>query len=657
MSGIPMNRTDSATHPRARIPWQAARRGLFVTLVIASTVLGGWTMFHVLHANGFTPLQWGILGLFVITFGWIVTAFWNAVIGFILQCTRREPLTLRRLDAPITDMAPLTLRTALVMPIYHEAPERVVAGLEATCQDLLAQGEEARWFEVFVLSDSQDPDTLHTEQQAIAGLQQRLAGQLQVHYRQRHDNHGRKAGNLAEFCQRWGYRYDALIVLDADSIMGGNTLISLAHSLQANPDAGLIQTVPIPARQRTAFGRFTQFAAALYSPMLATGQSFWQGDAANYWGHNAILRTEAFMAHCGLPRLPGRPPLGGDILSHDFVEAALLRRAGWHVLLDTRLDASYEEVPANLIDFAKRDRRWTQGNLQHLRLLPHTGWHIMNRLHFLFGALAYVSSLLWMLMLAVSSGEALLQSVNEHDFFHSGAQLFPNWPESTPWVVVPLLAITLSLLLLPKLLGVTLALWQRPAAFGGRARLLISALLEMGFAALIAPIMMIWHSRFVACILAGRHVDWGSQVRDSGHVAWHEALRHTWTATLLGGAWAMATQWWTPAFFWWLAPVWIGLVLATPLTYLSGHVGVGASLERWGLLRVPTETQPAPVLQRLTEPLDATDTAMLTPPPPEQPRDMPTQVWGRDGSPHRNRRTANDVPASMSRHDPAHLRH
>ena len=160
-----------------------------------------------------------------------------------------------------------------------------------------------------------------------------------------------------------------MVVLDADSVMTGRTLVELVRTMEANPRVGLIQTVPIPARRDTLFGRLVQFAASLYSPMLATGQSFWHTDAANYWGHNAIVRIRPFVEHCTLPVLPGAPPLGGPLLSHDFVEAALMRRAGWGVYLLPSIGGSYEEVPANILDYAKRDRRWTQGSLQHLRLL------------------------------------------------------------------------------------------------------------------------------------------------------------------------------------------------------------------------------------------------------------------------------------------------
>lgn len=619
--------TNSARPISANVPGQRCRRSLFALLVLISTVLGAWTMFQILNVNGMTLLQGVILVLFTITFAWIVIAFWTALIGFILQLTRRDPLTLSRLDAKSRSVLPDSHHTALVMPIFNEDPQRVVSGLEHTCRSLLDESAAAGDFEVFVLSDTTNAEIARQEEAAVADLQQRLSGRMAVHYRRREYNHGRKAGNLAEFCRRWGQRYDFLVVLDADSIMGGRTLVSLVRAMQDNPRTGLIQTVPIPIRQNTIFGRFQQFAAALYSPMLAAGQSFWQGDAANYWGHNAIMRTRAFMACCGLPELSGRPPLGGEILSHDFVEAALLRRAGWQVWLDTTLVDSFEEMPGNLLDFAKRDRRWTQGNLQHLRLLGGRGLHTMNRLHFLFGALAYLSSVLWGLMLAVSTVDAVGRALNTHRFFSDSYQLFPDWPIPTPSLVLPLLAITITLLLLPKVLGILLALWQRSAAFGGGARLLASALLEIIFAVLIAPIMMAFHSLFVLSVLSGHNITWGPQVREGRTVPWLHAIRHTWAATLIGAIWAGSTYELAPMFFWWLVPVWAGLLLAAWLVRITSSLRLGRRLQQAGLLLVPSEVSPPRVLQDMEAPLSSNEVVHLMPPPPETPGEMPVQSF------------------------------
>jgi membrane glycosyltransferase len=348
---------------------------VFALLVAATTALGMWTMFRILHVGGLTPLELLVLALFSVTFGWIAIAFWSGVIGFTLNLAGRDPLSLARLSTP-APQGDAPSHTALVMPIHNEDVERVAAGLEATCRDLPPISERRR-IEAFVLSDSNDAATVDHEKAVMAALQQRLADRCRLHYRHRDSNVGRKAGNLGDFCQRWGRHYDFMLVLDADSIMSGDTIHALIAEMEANPRLGLMQTVPIPIRQDSLFGRANQFAAAVYSPMLATGLSFWQSDAANYFGHNAILRVEAFTQHAGLPELPGRPPLGGDILSHDFVEAALLRRAGWEVRMRTDLGGSFEEMPSQILDYAKRDRRWVQGNLQHLRLLGGRGLHML----------------------------------------------------------------------------------------------------------------------------------------------------------------------------------------------------------------------------------------------------------------------------------------
>ncbi|MCH4565322.1 glucans biosynthesis glucosyltransferase MdoH [Halomonas sp. EGI 63088] len=621
MNSVDARRAASPALP----PWRKTRRLGFALLFAGTTALGVWTMFRILFVGGISPLELVILGLFSITFGWITIAFWSAVIGFVLTLAGRDPVSLARIR-PASPPAGHRSRTALVMPIHNEDVERVVAGLEATCRDLPSETADRR-IEAFVLSDSTDEAIVDREAAQIGALQARLAGRCRVHYRHRDGNAGRKAGNLAEFCRRWGRHYDYLVVLDADSLMCGATITSLIDAMQANPRLGLLQTVPIPVRQESLFGRANQLAASLYAPMLAAGLSFWHADAANYFGHNAIIRTRAFMENCGLPTLPGKPPLGGDILSHDFVEAALLRRAGWQVQMQTDLTGSYEEMPSHLLDYAKRDRRWVQGNLQHLRLLAGRGLHTMSRLHFLFGALAYLSSLIWLVILAVSTVDALVRALTEPNFFTSGAQLFPDWPLAPPPLIMPLLAGTLAMLLMPKVLGLGLALLRRPADFGGPLRLLTSVLLEALFAMLIAPLMMVFHSLFVISVLSGRTVSWDPQAREGRAVPWRETWRHTWQASLAGLLWAIVTWWYTPVFFWWLTPVWLGLLLAAPLVRWSSSLTLGRALRRAGLLLAPSETRPPAVLRKLARRPAATGEATPLAPPAELPGEMPVQSF------------------------------
>lgn len=628
-----------------RVPAPRLRRMAFFAAVLATTAGGVDLMLEILSASGTTVLELSILVLFTITFAWIAIAFWSAVAGFLLQLLRRDPLTLRRAPRRWDPTSPLLARTAIVMPIYNEDSARVLAGLEATYLDLQATGKGAA-FDFYLLSDSNDPDIVAAEEKAWRALQQRLRGDSQIYYRRRTRNEGRKAGNIAEFCRRWGAYYDYMVVLDADSVMTGTALVRLALAMQTNPTAGIIQTVPIPVRQETMFGRFAQFAASLYSPMLATGQSFWQGGVANYWGHNAILRVQAFIEHCGLPDLPGKPPLGGEILSHDFVEAALIRRGGWDVFLLPELEGSFEEMPGNVLDYAKRDRRWAEGNLQHMRLLLAHGLHPLNRLHFLMGAFAYACSFFWLLMLCLGTVDAMGRALTVHEFFHSGYQLFPSWPVAKVEEMMVLLGVVIGMLVLPKVMGVLLCLIQpeRRRAFGGTVRVVSSACIELAFSVLLAPVTMSFHAYFVACILCGRRVTWGPQSRDGRELPWSEVLRSTWVASLGGLLWAIGTWWVAPIFFWALTPVLVGLVLAAPLVAWSSRPGVGQRLRRWGIFLAAQEIDPLPVLadvdRLLSRPAPAAPgvAAALVPAlPPDLPRSMPAQRL--DTGPRWNRAT------------------
>ena len=576
------------------------RRTVFFALTLGTTAVATAMMIEIVRDAGVTPLEVVILCLFAPTFGWISVAFWNAVLGFTLQLFRRDPLSLARV--PVTayegrgDGKAIFGRTALVMPAHNEDPKRVVRGLEAMIRSLEATGRGDR-FAVHLLSDTTDADIAREEEAEWVSLRERVTRPDLLHYRRRPANRGRKAGNIADFCAQWSDRYDFVVVLDADSIMTGSTITELVRRMEANPDVGLIQTVPIPARQETLFGRFVQFPAALYSPMLATGQCFWQGDVGNYWGHNAIIRVRPFVAHCRLPVLSGRPPLGGPVLSHDFVEAALLRRAGWRVYLLPDVGGSFEEVPSNIVDFAKRDRRWAQGSLQHLRLLREPGLETVSRVHFSLGAMGYLSSVLWLLILLASTAYVLVPAL--------GAQ--PAARVESGWIFgpvldvmaafLPLLAVTGVVLFLPKVLGVLIGLLRRREAFGGVIRLLSGALLEAAFAVVVAPLMMMYHTRFVLEIALGRDVHWGAQPREGRQVSWIEAWRHTLGITLIGAVWATATLLLSPSFFLWLTPIFAGLLLAAPLVRWTSSVSAGQALKSRGLLSTPSETDPPPELQ------------------------------------------------------------
>ncbi len=589
------------------------RRRLFLSLVFGTGVLGLVGLFEALALAGVSlAARLPLAFLFAMTFSWISVSFWHSVIGFFLMLMRRNPYTLRPESRSEPTARLASHRTALVMPIYNEDPAAVQAGLRATTSSLLESGSHTG-FEVFVLSDTQNPDLLDLEQAYIAELQRELAGHMPLHYRHRSRNSGRKAGNVADFCRRWGSSFEYMLVLDADSRMDAASMVRLVSRMQSDPQLGLIQTVPLPAGQHSVFARIMQFASSLYSPMLATGQAFWQGRAGNYWGHNALIRVSAFMASCGLPKLPGKAPLGGEILSHDFVEAALLVRSGWSVQLETASLASHEEMPANLVDFLARDRRWMQGNLQHLKLLKLPGLHPSSRLHFLFGASAYLSSLAWMGLVVLG----LITLVRQPQI------VTITHPGLSAWNLT-MLATTLLMLFAPRLLGLLLAMIQRPRAFGGRLRLLFSASLEALAGIVLAPLMMIFHARFALEIFSGSSAGWSSPPRGERGVRWPEAIKRTGFAAAIGLAWVVAAAVLTPQYLWWMSPVWLGLLVSPIVVRLSGSTAMGRALKRWGLVLAPFEVN---VTALLAEHQRSSRPPMNRPgePPAESPALMPLQ--------------------------------
>jgi len=591
MSGIQTTSNSKALEATA-MPFKKTRAWLFSSLALTITAYGVWIMFDILNSNGMTPLEYALLALFTVTFAWIATAFCSGCMGFILQLFRIDPLTLKRQKPIEIDQHALSqTKTAIVMPIYNEDTERVIAGFEVSLRSLAKTGQMPH-YDFYLLSDTQDPEIARNELKAWNALTKRL-GDLAKHtfYRRREDNKHRKVGNLTDFCERWGSQYDHMIVLDADSIMTGQCMLELTASMISNPKSGLIQTIPIPVRQDTFFGRFLQFASILYSPMLATGSAFWQTNQANYWGHNAIIRVEAFTKCCGLPVLKGNAPFGGEILSHDFVEASLLHRSGWDVLLLSDVEGSYEEVPSNILDYAIRDRRWVQGNIQHLGLLPKSGLKLMSKMHFLFGATAYISSLIWLSMLALSTLDAVTRALNSDVYFNHAYQLFPTWQIAKTDLIDSLLFITAVLLLLPKLMGVIVTLVHRNKAFGGTMKLIAGSVIETIFAIVIAPLMMVFHSYFVVCVFLGKKVSWDAQPREGRMVPWKEAIGYTLFSTITAIIWGGVAYYFTPTFFWWLSPILVGLILAAPIVRYSSSIGLGVKMRKMGLFLCPSEVE------------------------------------------------------------------
>jgi membrane glycosyltransferase len=584
----------------------ASRRLLLLVLVVTGTVAALQILTDALASDGLSISEIGLIVAFFLTFSWISFAFWTATAGFLsLLLARRQAPWAIGLSPPAE--SPLSSRTAIVMPIYHEDPEQVALRLRATYRSLARTGELDA-FDFFILSDSRRADVVREEEAAWARLCAELGAGGRLFYRNRTENLGRKAGNIEDFCRRWGSRYGCFVVLDADSVMAGETLVRLVRLMEANPGAGLIQTVPRPAGSTTLFARIQQFAAGLYSPMFATGFAYWYPGTSNYWGHNAIIRTAAFMACAKLPVLPGAPPLGGEILSHDFVEAALLRRGGWSIWLVPELEGSYEALPPTVSEYVKRDRRWCQGNLQHLKLLNARGLPLVSRFHLASGAMAYIASPLWLLLLVLSTLEALRAQFSEWTYFPEPGLLFPVWPIAKTFELVGLFGLTMGMLVLPRLFSLILLLVEpvRRAGFGGLARAARNALAELVFSVLLAPILMLRQSRAVIGILLGQGVGWTSQHREGKGESWRAAFSAYVGATLLGILWGTAAYLHTPGLLVWLSPVLVGLVMAIPLAALSSRSDLGLIARRHGWFLVPEEVAPPAELADLLTPRVAT---------------------------------------------------
>jgi membrane glycosyltransferase len=416
---------------------------------LALTVYATYEMVAVVSLGIVSVLQWAMVGLFTITFGWIALTAASAVSGVLFGGVRLRATRDTRVEQ----------RTALVMPVYNENPAGTFAALLAMGEALVER--DATGFEIFVLSDTTRPEIYVKETAAYHALREKLGERLRVWYRRRPDNAGRKVGNLHDFVTRWGGRYDFMIVLDADSILAPDTLITLVREMAADPNLGLLQTVPRLAGGRTLFARLQQFAGRVYGPIVARGIASWQGDDGNYWGHNAIIRMRAFAAAAGLPTLPGKKPFGGAILSHDFVEAALLRRAGWSVRMLPTLGGSWEDSPPSLLDVAARDRRWAQGNIQHLAVIWSRGFTWSNRMHMGIGVMSYLASPLWFALIVVGLGTAGHIATVQFEYFTDELSLFPRWPLFDSERMIRLFIIAMVTLLTPKLLGVLRAFVDR----------------------------------------------------------------------------------------------------------------------------------------------------------------------------------------------------
>ncbi len=583
--------------PDSEAPW---RRGIVFGGAFGITAYLIRELYFVLSVGSIAGLEVVLMVLFAINIFWLALSFMTALAGFtVISLGLRRSIADPRDYDPAT---PLAGKTAILVCTYNESPDRIFGMAVATMRSIARLGHQES-FDLFILSDTTDPDVWVQEEAAFQSVREREAQGPHIFYRRRSANTGKKAGNVGDWCRRWGANYEYMLVLDADSLMSGESVIKLAAIIEKNPDFGLVQTVPISIGRNTLFARLQQFAGRLYGPMLATGLSFWHRGVSNFWGHNAIIRTRAFIESAGLPLLPGKPPFGGQILSHDFVEAALLNRAGWRVCMVPDLAGSYEEIPPSLIDFAMRDRRWAQGNLQHSRVLFASGLHWVSRAHMAMGIMAYVSALVWMLFLIIALSLTLQSIYTVPQYFTDNFSLFPNWPMQDSARSFELLMLTLGILLMPKIFAYILAVMdpRQRRGFGGSLTLLAGVLIETVLSSLFAHIMMLLQSRAVVDVFRGHDSGWKPQRRDDGSLPTREIIQFHSTHMAIGICLATLTLYSSFILFLWMLPASLGLVFSGPLSAWSAKKSAGDRFRHLGLLQIEEEKSPPAIAGEAAE--------------------------------------------------------
>lgn len=536
-------------------------------------------------------------GLIFASTAWLA---WGAALAF----TGLAPA--RPVAAPDLAAGPAP-RTVVLVPICNEDPVTTFARIAAMDQSIRAAGVEA---DIAILSDTRDAGGALRERHAYVRLLQITGGTGRIFYRRRNDNRGRKAGNVEDFIRRSGGAYDYAVILDADSLMEGSAIRTMIARMQADPKLGLLQTLPRIIGAQSLFGRAVQFAAAFHGPVFTRGLARMQGQTGPFWGHNAIVRMRAFAESCALPELSGKPPFGGHILSHDYVEAALLARAGWAVRVDPAIEGSFEEGPENILSFARRDRRWAQGNLQHIRLLLAPGLPMWSRFVFLQGIFAYLVSVLWGAFMIASIVATI--KAPPPDYFPEPHLLFPVFPSDRTKEITTLVFGIAGLLILPKVAILTGAILSgRARGFGGGLKAGLSVLVEIALTSIIAPLMLMYQSRAVMQVFAGRDGGWPANQRGEGSLTLGQGVQAGLWISAVGVAALVLVARVAPELTLWLTPVCLPMV-AAPLIIALTSRAIGRSV-----FAVPDEAAPAPVVRRYHAILAAwSGTAPAAPEPP-----------------------------------------
>ena len=442
----------------------------------------------------------------------------------------------------------------------------------------LVQARVDHLFHVYVLSDSSDPDIIAAETSLVDALAAKWQGIIPVTYRRRAINTAFKSGNIRDFCDRWGGNHDYAITLDADSFMPADAVLRLIRIAQANPTLGILQTLIIGMPSVSVFARVFQFGMRLGMRSYTLGATWWQGDCGPYWGHNAVIRLAPFIAHCRMPMLPGNGPLSGHVLSHDQIEAVLMRRAGYEVRVLPVEGMSWEENPPTLMEFSRRDLRWCQGNMQYWQLLSLPGLKPVSRFQLLFAIWMYLGSPAWMAMTAI--GTVLLALSNT-----PAAQYVPV----KAGVGTVLFAIMMLMTFAPKIATI-IDVMLTPStrrSFGGALAFAANIAVETAFMILLVPTIALMHTIFMTRLFVFRRGGtWNSQTRQSHAVPWRMAFAKLWPQTLAGCVVLIVVATKSPHDVGFALMGTTGLILAAPFAVATASPLLGQLFARIGICRI-----------------------------------------------------------------------
>ena len=554
-----------------------ARRSLFGALNCVSVCGVTGLLCLILSHRLNDPIAGLMIGAFVVNLIWVSLVFWNAVFGFVLRRLFQQPAWHNWTElACVPSSRPLTKRTAVAMTVRNEDASAVFARLKAIKKSL-DQTHSASTFDYFILSDSSEPKATRTERLFYdAWCAEDFGVAERVTYRLRESNWGYKPGNIRDFCKRWGGGYDFMVLLDADSVMSGETIVRMVRVMEHIPQLGILQSLIVGILHPSLFSRLYEFGHRHVARCAIVGSTWWQGDRCQFWGHNAVIRIAPFARYCELPEIPGKGPFGGHILCHDQIEASFMHRAGYEVRTLPEESGSYEGNPPTIIEYTKRNDRWCRGNFQNLIVAGAPGLALIDRFHLTVVAqrfIAHPAQLLFIVLAAVQSAV---------------------WPAGHPFathLALILCAVWALMFFMPRFLGVIDALLREPARYGGPVRLLAGGAVELCAAFFLIPITIVASSMFMVGLLRIRGPTWPTQHRDAYRLSWRDSADALAPQTLLGVSLSVFLYVSNPAALIWFAPFLVGLVLSVPFSIITSLPGISAAVGVMGLCATPEEIE------------------------------------------------------------------